>query len=101
MTGRDLCYKCSGRRVQRLGRIFLLCVACRGLGWVGGDDDDEEPELEAPELAETPPVWEDPRWLDPMVAAAFTCRYCLGHGAVQHIDRRRGLIFARRCPCAV
>lgn len=94
MAGADICHGCAGRKVQRLGRLFLLCVVCRGRGWVGGEDPGPWPEPDSP-----PPVWEDPRWLDPMVAAAFACRYCLGNGSVQHVDRGRKLMVTMPCAC--
>ncbi|MEV0203556.1 hypothetical protein, partial [Nonomuraea sp. NPDC050691] len=82
---------------QRLGRLSLACVVCRGRGWVGGGADPAR-RPEPPDRP--PPVWEDPRWLDPMVAAASACRYCLGNGSVQHVDRDRGVMVTMACACA-
>ncbi|MET7462844.1 hypothetical protein [Nonomuraea sp. NPDC005501] len=97
MTGPMMCPECGGHRGHRLGGLFLACMLCHGRGWVSGG---REPEERPRPVYEPPPVWEDPRWLDPMVAGAFPCRYCLGCGTVSHVNRDRGILVTLACTCA-
>lgn len=98
MTDPITCPQCQGRKGQRYGALFLACPFCQGRGWVGGE---HEPAEQAPEPPDgPPPVWQDRRWRDPVVAEALGCPYCFGSGQVTHVDRERGALVTVACSCA-
>ncbi|MDA0632325.1 hypothetical protein OUY22_02780 [Nonomuraea sp. MCN248] len=97
MTDPITCPDCAGSGTERLAGLRLACRFCAGRGWVGGA---HEPAERAPRPPEgPPPVWEDPRWRDPLVTAAFPCRRCLGAGTVTSVDRERGALGTAACAC--
>ncbi|RBQ11668.1 hypothetical protein DP939_44825 [Spongiactinospora rosea] len=77
-----------------------MCPFCCGRGWVGG-------EYEPAEAASKPPppwpaAWEHKVWHDPIVAAAISCRYCLGAGTVTKVDEAARTMVTADCPvCTV
>jgi len=97
VTDPIVCPECEGRRGRELGPLFLACQFCGGRGWVGGVHEPAEAGQEPPDGP--PPVWEDRRWDDPLVASTFACRYCLGSGQVSHVDRERRTLVTVSCVC--
>jgi hypothetical protein len=80
--------------------MFLACRFCGGLGWVGGSNEPAE-RGDQPPPAGPPPAWEHKVWMDPVVAAALPCRYCLGAKVVSTIDDEAGTLVSAPCPgCA-
>ncbi|MDP9868749.1 MULTISPECIES: hypothetical protein [Streptosporangium] len=97
MTDPITCPECEGSKGQRLGRLFLACRFCGGLGWVGGHNEPaERGEAEPPER---PAAWEHRIWSDPAVAAALGCRYCLDSGTVAHLDEAARTLVTAPCRC--
>lgn len=97
MTDPITCPECGGRRGEQVGAAFLACQFCHGRGWVGGEHEPAEQGQEPPDGP--PPVWDDPRWRDPAIASAFSCRRCLGAGKVTSVDRERGVLVEAVCAC--
>ncbi len=97
MTDPITCPECEGRKGERLGPLFLRCLFCGGLGWVGGDNEPAEACQKPPP---PPPTASDHKvWLDPYIAAAFPCRMCLGSRQVAHYNREARLMASAPCPC--
>ncbi|MGW0806809.1 hypothetical protein [Nonomuraea sp. NPDC002799] len=96
MTDDIACPQCEGRRGELLGKLFLACTFCGGLGWVGGDNEPARHQAKPPpQSAVNHPVWNDP-W----IAAMIDCRYCLGSRRMAHIDEDAGTLITAPCPCA-
>ncbi|MDI9581028.1 hypothetical protein [Thermobispora bispora] len=43
-------------------------------------------------------MWEHRVWRDPVIAAALSCRYCLGSGEVAHVDDAARAVVTVACP---
>ncbi|GLV50777.1 hypothetical protein TBS_13490 [Thermobispora bispora] len=95
MTDPITCPECQGAKGQRIGPLFLACPFCHGRGWVGGAHEPAEP---PPPPVVPPPVWEHRVWRDPVIAAALSCRYCLGSGEVAHVDDAARAVVTVACP---
>lgn len=71
VTDRLQCPACEGTGRQAIGPLRLACQFCRGVGYVGGDNEPAE-EGESP-ISQARPVWEEP------AARVLTvCRVCFG-----------------------
>jgi hypothetical protein len=71
LTDRLPCPGCGGAGQQAIGPLRMTCRFCRGLGYVGGDNEPAE-EHDEPRPAARP-VWEEP------AARTLTvCRVCFG-----------------------
>jgi RecJ-like exonuclease len=70
LTDRLECPECDGVGKQEMGPLTFSCPFCRGLGYVG---DDNEPAEEGP----APPVMR-PVWEEPVVRNSAMCPVCFG-----------------------
>jgi len=77
LTDRLECPECGGTGEQAIGSLRLGCLFCRGLGYVG---DDNEPAEETHEPPAPAPVWEAPA-----VRSLTFCRVCFGSGTVVNL----------------
>ncbi|MEV0382392.1 hypothetical protein [Nonomuraea sp. NPDC050643] len=91
------CPACQGRRGEWFVDLFLACRFCSGLGWVGGDNEPLE-RCEKPPPPE-PTASDHKVWSDPLIAAAFPCRLCLGSRQVAHLDKEAGTLVTVPCQC--
>lgn len=80
MTDRLECPDCGGSGQQRFGPVNVLCPFCRGLGYVG--DDNEPAERDPDDGAEVHPMEADPVWEQPGARAVPGCSVCFGSGTV-------------------
>jgi hypothetical protein len=83
MTDRLDCPNCAGTGEQRLGPLRLLCTFCRGLGYVGDDNEPAERNDDADEEAH--PMTEPPVWQHPATEGLPGCRVCFGSGRVVNL----------------
>lgn len=101
MTDRLDCPDCGGSGEQTFGPLTVLCIFCRGCGYVG---DDNEP-AERNEPADFDPYSGDaaPVWDQPAVEAMPGCLQCFGTGKVVNVGdiRRPDRLSESPCPaCA-
>jgi hypothetical protein len=93
LTDRLQCPDCDGTGRQVIGPLRMACRFCRGLGYVGGDN---EPAEERDELHPARPVWEEPA-----TRTLTVCRVCFGARKVVNLGgtgEPTGKIVGMPCP---
>jgi hypothetical protein len=95
MSDRLQCPDCYGTGQQAIGPLRLSCRFCLGRGYVGDDNEPAE-EHEAPPMAATRPVWEEPP-----VRVLTVCRVCFGARKVVNLGgtgEPTGYLVEMPCP---
>ncbi|MDL4772885.1 MULTISPECIES: hypothetical protein [Thermomonosporaceae] len=80
MTDRLECPDCSGTGEQKFGPLTVSCLFCRGLGYVG--DDNEPATRDEVESEDVHPMTATPAWDQPGGDRVSGCPQCLGTGRV-------------------
>lgn len=78
LTDRLQCPECEGTGQQAIGPLRMVCMFCRGLGYVGDDNEPAEDNREP--SGPMRPIWEEPA-----VRTIAVCHMCLGAGKVVNL----------------